>query len=261
MRESLELAETPVQSCIHRGKVAVVTGSASGIGRAIALLFHAEGAHVVFADLADSSAAMDGAQMEVGAGRAMSVQLDASSEASWDDLRAEVEAAFGTPDILINNVGLCPFVPFLDQDYIGWRSTMQINVDTAFLGARTLVPGMVAKGWGRIINLASASIATEQFGLSAYLASKSAVVGLTRGLANDLGRHGITANAIAPSITTTPATQVVPEDMKRQVYSRAPIPREADPGEIASAVSFLASDRAAFVTGQTLMISGGLTKL
>ena len=243
----------------HSGRVAIVTGCARGIGQGIALALASEGASLVLIDL-DPCAETAERVAQCGV-ESLPLQADASSADDWARIRARVDERFGRADILVNNAGVCPFVEFKDLTYVEWRRVMQINFDSAFLGAMTFASLMASNKWGRIVNLASASVATEQTGLVHYIASKMGVVGLTRGLANDLAKDGITANAIAPAITNTPATAVIPEPIKRAVYERQPVSRPAEASEVAAAAVYLCSEQAAMVTGQTLMVSGGLTKL
>ena len=242
----------------HQGRVAVVTGGAKGIGRAFAERLAAEGAAVAVVDLeaaADTMASLSG----TGA-KAASFEGDVTSEDEVARLRANIVERFGRCDILINNVGIYPNEPFEAVDFAKWRRVMAINLDSMFLTAKAFAPGMVERGWGRIVNMASNTFNTSVTGYSHYIASKGGVIGFTRALANDLADKGITVNAIAPSLVRTHGTEVTnPRSDERfaAVSAMQAIKRTQMPEDLTGALSFLVSDDAAFVTGQTLYVDGG----
>ena len=242
----------------HQGRVAVVTGGAKGIGRAFAERLAADGAAVAVVDLepaTDTMATLSGAGAE-----AASFEGDVTSEDDIARLSREVGERFGRCDILINNVGIYPNEPFEAVTFAKWRRVMAINLDSMFLTAKAFAPGMVERGWGRIVNMASNTFNTSVTGYSHYIASKGGVIGFTRALASDLADKGVTVNAIAPSLVRTHGTEVTnPRSDERfaSVSAMQAIKRTQMPEDLTGTLSFLVSDDAAFMTGQTLYVDGG----
>jgi NAD(P)-dependent dehydrogenase (short-subunit alcohol dehydrogenase family) len=239
-----------------KGKVAIVTGAGRGIGRAIAVKLAQSGADVALVDLQspEESARLAGAS-------AKAFVADVSSDAAWAKLGEDIDRTFGRADIVVNNAFYMSRGTIEEIGLDGGRRTLEVNLNSQFLSARHFVPRMRRNRYGRFIAIASNSVGTPEQGLSAYMATKMGAIGFMRGLANDLGSDGITCNAVLPSLTNTPATANVPDKVKELVWSQQAIKRLAQPEDIVGAVAFLASEDAAFITGQALVVDGGLYKI
>ncbi|VAV91287.1 3-oxoacyl-[acyl-carrier protein] reductase [hydrothermal vent metagenome] len=241
----------------HKDRVAIVTGSAQGIGAAIARKLSDEGASVVIADLNEEGAAQVAASLP----DALAVTVDTSSE---DQVKGMVDATvdrFGKVDILVNNAAIVPFIEWDDIDFAEWRRIMSVNLDGVFLTSRAVYPHMRDAGYGRIVNIASNVFVAGTPNLAHYVASKGGVVGFTRALATELGQYGITVNAVAPGLTETEGTVASPHaEAFDFVQSLQAIPRRGVADDIAPAVAFLASEEAAWVTGSLLVVDGGHTR-
>ena len=251
--------QKPLRS--KEGKIALVTGAARGLGNAYARRLAAEGSVVIGVDLAPAAEFAHQLKRE-GAPEAYFHQADISSESQVDELGRVVLAKFGHVDIIVNNAGIAPHIPFADLTLAAWRRTMGVNIDGMFMICRAFVPAMIRQNYGRIVNISSNTMGLVIGGLTHYIASKGAVVGFTRGLATDLGTNGITVNCVAPGLTRTPGTEEIFTDGKAfEDFAQAQaIKRSELPSDLVGAVSFLASDDAAFLTGQTLIVDGGLLR-
>ncbi|MFD8221799.1 SDR family NAD(P)-dependent oxidoreductase [Streptomyces sp. NPDC059697] len=242
----------------HEGRTAVITGAAAGIGRAYALRLAAEGAAVAVLDRADGAAVVK--EIHDAGGRAIAVRADLTDPAGVVAAQGEVAEQFGGVDILVNNAGIYPNRPFESITFEQWRAVFTLNVDALFHTVKAFSPGMRERGWGRIVNMTSNSVAMVIPGFSHYVASKMAAIGFTRGLATDLADAGITVNAIAPSMVRTATTEAGPEDLFAAVPQLQAIRRLQVPEDLTGMLSFLVSDDAAFITGQTLFVDGGLIR-
>ncbi len=239
-----------------QGRVAIVTGAAQGIGRAIAVKLAKLGAELVLVDQKESSETASDIER-----RTMSLVVDVSSDEGWARLAKDVEREHRRIDIVVNNAAYYPHALVEDLSLDTWRRTLAVNLDAVFLSAKHLVPMMRRRHWGRIVNISSNSIGTNSKGMSHYMASKMGILGFTRGLANEVADDGITVNAVLPAITNTAATAAMPEEAKRAVWQQQAIQRFAEPSDIAGPVAFLCGDDAAFITGQSIVVDGGMYKI
>jgi NAD(P)-dependent dehydrogenase (short-subunit alcohol dehydrogenase family) len=246
------------------GKVAVITGAGSGIGRVAASLFAAEGARVVVADVVADQAEAAVAEIVDAGGSALAVTVDVSDEAQVAAMVAAAVSTFGGLHVLFNNAGIFPGDDggILDTPPETWQRVMEVNLKGVWLGCRAAVPAMLDSGGGSIVNVASfvalVGAATAQM---AYTASKGGVLAMTRELAVEYARKGIRANSICPGPIETPLLAELlsdPERRQRRLV-HIPIGRFGRPEEIARAALFLASDDASFVTGSALVVDGGIT--
>jgi len=245
----------------HAGRTAVVTGGSNGIGRAIAVGLARRGAHVVIADLIEASETLALIDSEGGTGA--SVPTDISDPATLPELIDTAERAGGA-DILVLNAGIQPFIPFDRMTFEQWRRVMSVNVDSLFHLCQAFLPGMRARGWGRVVAMSSNTYHLGIPGVAHYVASKGAVQGFVRSLAGEIGVDGVTINAIAPGLTRTPGTSTGPQDelglFELSAREQA-IKRTEQPEDLVGAAAFLTSDEAAFITGQTLLVDGGYAHL
>jgi NAD(P)-dependent dehydrogenase (short-subunit alcohol dehydrogenase family) len=243
------------------GKVAIVTGAGSGIGRASAVRFAAEGAAVVAADIRAAKAEETVAQITEQGGRAVACQVDVADSVGVARMVSTAVEAFGRLDALFNNAGTIRMGTAVDLPEADWDLVMAVNVRSVFLGAKHAVPVMAAGGGGAIVSTASVSGLAGDTASVVYSASKAAVINLTRSLAVDHAAQGIRVNCICPgAIDTPPVGRMLQDPDTRRRSERAhPLGRIGEPSEIAAAAAWLLSDEASFVTGQALVVDGGLS--
>ena len=263
------------------GRVALVTGGSRGLGRVDALTLARAGADVAIADIlleSDTSAAESLgilAQAAVAQGmvhteetveairalgrRAVAVRCDVTDRAQVDDAVSRVVAELGTVDILVNNAGTLDHVAqFADQRPELWERDLRVNLTGAFNCAQAVWPHLRERGWGRIVNMASVAGTLGGFGQASYSTTKSGILGLTKTLAMEGGRHGITCNAIVPGIIGTEAFHMANPAMNERIAARTVFKRPGEPQDVANAIAWLCSDLAAYVTGVELNVSGGV---
>ena len=244
----------------HQGKVAVVTGASSGMGREFALRLAKEGADLV---LASRHLATETKQTieETGA-KAIAKPCDVTSNEDVRALAEAVKSEYNRCDILINNAGIYPFQPFAQMTYEDWRKVLLVNLDSLFFTCKAFVPIMKQNNWGRIINVASSSCWAVVPNNVHYIAAKMGVVGFTRALATEVADAGIRVNAVSPGLVRTGTTKNGPQaQMFDTVKQMQAIHQTIEPNDVANVVSFLASSDSNFMTGQTLSVDGGFIRL
>jgi 3-oxoacyl-[acyl-carrier protein] reductase len=219
-------------------KKAIVTGGASGLGLACARRLSADGVEVITVDIASDA----------------DIRLDVSDWASVESAARDV----GTVDVLVNSAGILgPFEPLWEIENERWARTLAVNLNGTFYTCKAFVPGMIQKGWGRIVNIASIAGKEGNPKFSAYSASKAAVIGMTKSLGKELATTGVLVNAVAPSVITSPMVDVTPPEGMEYIRSRIPMQRFGKPEELAELVAWLTSEKVGFSTGAVYDISGG----
>jgi pyridoxal 4-dehydrogenase len=238
-------------------RVAIVTGAAQGIGRAIAQKLDAEGATVVLADLNAQGAEQAAGALERGQG----MECDVSSRESVEALVAKVLDEHGKVDALVNNAAIVPFIPWDEVDLDHWRKIIDTNLTGVYICSRAVYTPMREAGYGRIVNIASNTVMAGTPNMAAYVAAKGGVWGFTRALATEVGGYGITVNAVAPGLTASEGVLASPHaEAFEFVQSLQAIPRRGESEDIAPTVSFLCSEEAGWVTGQMVVVDGGHTR-
>ena len=244
------------------GKTALVTGGSRGIGRAIVTRLAAQGADVAFTYRGNEAAAKETTTAVQGLGRTgLAIQGDArESEAAEATVKAALEA-LGKLDILVNNAGITRDDLIMRMSPENWRDVLETNLFGAFWMTKAVTRPMLKARGGRIINISSVSGQAGQTGQANYSAAKAGIIGLTKATARELASRGITVNAIAPGFVLTELTQDLPEALKAEITARTPLGRFGTTEEVANAVAFLASEEAAYITGQVLAVDGGLVMM
>jgi len=244
------------------GKVALITSGSRGIGRAIGLRLAGQGADVAFSYRGNAEAARATAgDIEALGRRALAIQGDVRDPESADAVVKAALEAFGRIDILVNNAGITRDDLIMRMSADDWRDVLETNLFGAFWTTKAVTRPMLKARAGRIINISSISGQAGQTGQANYSSAKAGLIGLTKATARELASRGITANAVAPGFVLTELTQNLPDDLQAQLIERTPLGRFGTVEEIAAAVAFLASDEAAFITGQVLAVDGGLVMM
>src|SRR5690606_8216781 len=241
-------------------RVALVTGASRGIGRAIALALAAEGAAVAVNYARSQAAAQEVVDLtRQQGGRAEAFQADVADAEQVDALVAGVEAALGQVDVLVNNAGIARDGLLMRMTPEAWNEVLSTNLSAAYRTTRTVLRGMLRRRFGRIINITSVVGLTGSVGQANYAAAKAGLIGFTKSLAREVGSRGITVNAVAPGLIHTDMTAALGEEWKRRMLDQVALGRLGTPDDVAGAVVFLASEAASYITGQTLVVDGGLT--
>lgn len=241
-------------------KVALVTGSARGIGQAIALKLAEAGANVAVNDIASAAEALEGVVKEIESlGRqSLAVTADVSSAEDVARMVESVVSKFGRIDILVNNAGVTRDGLVMRMSDEDWNTVLNVDLKSAFLCTRAVLRPMLKQRWGRIVSIASIVGIHGNAGQANYAAAKAGVIAFTKSVAKEVASRGITANAIAPGYIDTKMTQSLDEKQSQELLKRVPIGYAGTPRDVANAVAFLASEEARYITGQVLGVDGGM---
>ncbi len=238
-------------------KIAVVTGAGQGIGAGIAAKLAAEGATVVVTDINEATAKETAATLGNGS---VGIQTDVTSRESVNAMVDQVIDSFGRIDVLVNNAGWDKGEQFVDSEPETWDRIIQINLYGVFNSSKKVLPVMAEQGYGKVVNLGSDAGRVGSSGEAVYSAAKGGVIAFTKAMAREMARAQVNVNCVCPGPTDTPLFASMGGEKLREALQRAiPLRRLGQPGDLANAVAFLASDEAAFITGQTVSVSGGLT--
>ena len=240
-------------------RTALVTGASGGIGGAIARVLHAQGATVALSGTRRE--ALDALAAELGGERVIVIPANLADTQDVERLAKDAEAALSRIDILVNNAGLTRDGLILRMKDEDWQSVIDVNLSAAFRLSRAVVRGMMKRRVGRILNITSIVGVTGNAGQVNYSASKAGLIGLTKSLAQEVASRGITVNAIAPGFIASAMTDALSDAQKQSLLGSIPAGRMGDVGDVANAALFLASDEAAYVTGQTLHVNGGMAMI
>ena len=240
------------------GKTAIVTGAGSGIGAAIARRFCTEGVNVLVADVNLAAAEQQAASLQSTAGKAIAVRVDVTKEAEVQAMSDHAVETFGGVDILVNNAGITRDMRIIKMTAADWDIVVDITLKGAFLCTRAVLPSMSERSWGRIVNISSRAYLGNP-GQANYSSAKAGILGFTRAMSLEVGRNGITVNAVAPGMIDTPGVNNLPhwDKIRENAKKTSPVRRIGQPEDIADAVAFLASVNAGFISGDTLHVTGG----
>lgn len=241
-----------------QGRVALVTGASQGIGRACALELARDGAIVALAARNESKLAEVVAEITSSGGQAVAFVLDIASEESIKTAAKAILERFGKVEVLVNNAGITRDGLMMRMKRADWDDVLATNLTGTFLLTQAVLPPMLRNRWGRIVNITSVVGRTGQAGQVNYASSKAGLIGFTRSLAREVASRGITVNAVAPGYIETPMTAVLDDKQRETMMAQIPLGRPGTDLEIAQSVAFLASDRAAYITGHVLDVNGGM---
>ena len=240
------------------GKIALITGAAQGIGKAIALLFAKNGADIIVADIFLEKAQETAKEIEAIGQKAMAIKVDVANPKEIEQMVQSILERFGQIDILINNAGITRDKLILRMTEEEWDAVLDINLKGTFLCTRAVIRHMAKRRFGKIVNIASVVGLMGNAGQANYSASKAGVIGLTKTLAREFAQRGIHVNAIAPGYIETPMTDAIPEKAKEEMKRMIPMERLGRPEDVAEGALFLVSEASSYITGQILNINGGL---
>ena len=242
-----------------KDRTALVTGAASGIGRATAQAFAAAGARVLLADINEAAGTAAAAQLKAAGHDAEFLHVDLTDPASVDTFAADVLRRFGAPDVIVNGAGWGRTAPFWEGTPDFWSKLIALNFVGPMQLVKALLPAMMERGSGRVVNVASDAGRVGSLGETVYAGAKGGLIAFTKSLAREVARYHINVNCVCPGPTDTPLMAAVPDKVKEALTKAVPFRRLGKPEEVADAILFFASDRATYVTGQVLSVSGGLT--
>lgn len=241
-----------------KGKVAIVTGGGQGIGRCIALRLASKKAKIAIFDIKQELARAVAEEIATNGGEAISFQVDVSSMEEVRQAVNQMIDKFRHIDILVNNAGINKDRLFLRMEDEDWSRVLQINLSGTFNCMKVVLRPMVKNRYGRIVNVSSVVGIRGNVGQANYAASKAGIIGLTKSVAREVSKYGVTVNAVAPGFIDTPMTRKLGEEKKQEFISQIPMGREGTPEEVADLVSYLVRDEAAYITGEIVRIDGGL---
>jgi 3-oxoacyl-[acyl-carrier protein] reductase len=239
-------------------RVAFVTGASQGIGRTCALRLAKDGVAVALAARSEEKLKELVTEITAAGGKASAFALDVAEEEQVKPAIKAAIAQFGKIDILVNNAGITRDQLVMRMKRADWDAVLQTNLTSAYLCIQNVIPSMLKQRWGRIINISSVFGQMGQAGQANYAASKAGLIGLTMAIAREVGSRNITCNAIAPGFIETAMTAVLSEELKQSAVKQIPLGRVGTPEDVASAVAFLASDEASYITGHVLNVNGGM---